>query len=330
MTAPLRWGVLGAANIARRAVIPAISAAGGEVVALASRDARRGRDLASSLGIPLLFTGYQDLLEAELDAVYIPLPNALHLPWTLRALAAGKHVLCEKPLALTAAEAEEMGAAAKERGVLLAEAVMYRYHPRWQIIRELLKDGRLGSVRHLQGSFTFPLGPAANIRWDPGLGGGAMYDVGSYLVNACRWLAGEPDRVLGRTRMRHGVDSDGSILLEFPSRAGPVSAELAYSFESVEHQRLEVIGTLASLTIPKPFTAWRGESIPLWLSRAPAGAAERIPTLAADPYQAMVEAFSARVGGGAPLPTSAEDAALGMRVLDACRRSIASNGWEQP
>lgn len=327
---PLRWGVLGAADIAGRAVIPAILAAGDEVVALASRDAGRAREMAARFGVGQLSPSYDALLGADLDAVYIPLPNSLHRPWTLRALAAGKHVLCEKPLALTAAEAVEMGAAAQARGLLLAEAVMYRYHPRWQTVRSLLGGGELGSVRHLQGSFTFPLGSEANIRWDPALGGGALYDVGSYLVSACRWLVGEPSRVLARARLRHGVDSDGSLLLEFSGSGAQVSAELAYSFESAERQRLEVIGTLASLTIPKPFTAWRGESIPLWLAREPGGSAERIPTASADPYQEMVAAFAARVGGGAALPTSAEDAELGLRVLDACRRSVTSRTWETP
>jgi predicted dehydrogenase len=328
--APLRWGVLGAADIASKAVIPAIIAAGGELVALASRDPERGGEMAARFQIPRLCLTYQALLEADLEAVYIPLPNSLHRPWTLRAVAAGKHVLCEKPLALTAAEAMEMREAAADRGVVLAEAVMYRYHPRWQLIHGLVADGRLGSLRHLQGSFTFPLGPEPDIRWDPALGGGALYDVGSYLVNACRWLAGEPTRVLTRAELRHGVVSDGSMLLEFKTPAGPVSAELAYGFESAEHQRLELIGTEASLTVPKPFTAWREEAIPLWMSPTPGGTSRRIPTPAADPYQEMVAAFTARVRGGPPLPTEAEDAELGLRVLDAGHRSLVTEGWEIP
>lgn len=328
--APLRWGVLGAADIANKAVIPAILAAGGDMAALASRDPERGGAMAAAFGIPQLCPSYEALLEADLDAVYIPLPNSLHRAWALRAVAAGKHVLCEKPLALTAAEAKEMGEAAANAGVVLAEAVMYRYHPRWQVIRGLVSDGSLGSLRHLQGTFTFPLRPESDIRWDPALGGGALYDVGSYLVNATRWLAGEPTRVLTRAELRHGVVSDGSMLLEFEATQGPLSAELAYSFESAEHQRLELIGTEASLTIPKPFTAWHEEAIPLWLSPVPGGTSRRIPTPAADPYQEMVSAFTDRVGGGAPLPTEAEDAELGLRVLDAGHRSHLSGGWEIP
>ncbi|MFZ0995471.1 MAG: Gfo/Idh/MocA family oxidoreductase [Candidatus Dormiibacterota bacterium] len=330
IAAPLRWGVLGAADIANKAVIPAILAAGGQMVALASRDLERGGEIAAKFAIPQLCPSYEALLEADLDAVYIPLPNSLHRPWTLRAVAAGKHVLCEKPMALTAAEAREMGEAAADHGVVLAEAVMYRYHPRWHVIRELVGQGSLGGLRHIQGAFTFPLRQESDIRWDPALGGGALYDVGSYLVNASRWLVGEPTRVLTRAQLRHGVVSDGSMLLEFKTPQGAVSAELAYSFESAEHQRLELIGTEASLTIPKPFTAWHEEAIPLWLSPAPGGTSRRVPTPAADPYREMVSAFTVRVGGGALLPTEADDAELGLRVLDAGHRSHVSGKWETP
>jgi D-xylose 1-dehydrogenase (NADP+, D-xylono-1,5-lactone-forming) len=328
--APLRWGVLGAADIANKAVIPAILGAGGEMVALASRDRERGGEMAARFEIPQVYPSYEALLEADLDAVYIPLPNSLHHPWTLRAVAAGKHVLCEKPLALNSAEAKEMGQAAAQAGVVLAEAVMYRYHPRWQVVRQLVADGGLGSLRHLQGAFTFTLRSESDIRWDPALGGGALYDIGSYLVNASRWLAGEPTRVLTRAQLRHGVVSDGSMLMEFEAPQGPVSAELAYSFESAEHQRLELIGTESSLTIPKPFTAWHEEAIPLWVSPTPGGTSRRIPTPAADPYQEMVSAFTARVGGGHLLPTEPADAELGLRVLDAGHRSHVSGAWEIP
>jgi xylose dehydrogenase (NAD/NADP) len=328
--ARLRWGVLGAADIANKAVIPAILAAGGEVAALASRDPERGGEMAARFAIPQLFSSYEALLEADLDAVYIPLPNSLHRPWTLRAVAAGRHVLCEKPLALNAEEARQMGAAAARAGVVLAEAVMYRYHPRWRVIRGLVSNGSLGNIRHIQGTFTFPLRSESDIRWDPALGGGALYDVGSYLVNASRWLAGEPSRVLARAELTHGVVRDGSMLLEFERPQGEVAAELAYSFVSAEHQRLELIGSEASLTIPTPFTAWHEEEIPLWLTPAPGGTSRRIPTPAADPYQEMVAAFTDRVGGGAPLPSEAEDSELGMRVLDAGHRSQLSGEWEIP
>ena len=328
--AALSWGIVSGAAIAEKAVIPAIQAAGGRVLALASRNPERGRWLAAKFQIPKLCPTYQELVEAEVDAVYIPLPNSLHLKWTLRALAAGKHVLCEKPLALTADEAEQMDRAAREHHLVLAEAVMYRYHPRWQTVLQLLESGEIGRLRHLQGSFSFPLGPPPNVRWERELGGGALYDIGSYLVNACRWLAGEPTRVVAQARMRHGVDSDGSMLLEFASSDGPISAELAYGFESAESQKVELIGTTGSLVIPKPFTAWHAETISVWLSRHPADPGEPIPTASADPYREMVAAFTARVAGGPALVTGAEDAVLGLRVLDAARRSLNSHHWESP
>ena len=326
----LRWGVLGAAEIGRKAVIPAILAAGGELRGLASRDPERGRGLAATFQIPQLWSGYQQLLESDLDAVYIPLPNSLHLPWTLQALAAGKHVLCEKPLALTSIEAGQMRKAADQAGLVLAEAVMYRYHPRWKVVRGLIDDGAVGELRHLQGSFTFPLGPPPNIRWQQELGGGALYDIGSYLVSACRWLAGEPSRVLARTGRRHGVDADGAMLLEFPGPGGAISAELAYSFEAAEHQQLTVLGSEGSLQVPTPFTAWTGQSIPLRLVRGSEGSAEVVPTPAADPYRAMVEAFAARVAGGPALLAPALDSERGLTVLDAARESLSTGAWAVP
>ncbi|MGC1185654.1 MAG: Gfo/Idh/MocA family oxidoreductase [Candidatus Dormiibacterota bacterium] len=327
--APLRWGILGAADIAQKAVIPAILGAGDTVVAIASRDRGRALEMASGFGVAVVAT-YLELIEAELDAVYIPLPNSLHQPWTLRAVAAGKHVLCEKPLARTAAEAQTMRQAARERGVVLAEAVMYRYHPRWKLVHQTISQGGVGALRHLRGTFSFDLAPPPDIRWQVELGGGALYDLGSYLVSACRWLAGEPTRVLARQHTIHGVDGDGSMLLEFASAEGPVAAELAYSFMAAEHQVFEVIGTRGSLLVPKPFTAWRHESIPLWLTKSPEQSAQAIPTPEADPYQEMVIAFDERVRGGAELLCDPADSESGLLVLDAARRSLASGAWEQP
>ncbi|MGH7611650.1 MAG: Gfo/Idh/MocA family protein [Candidatus Dormibacteria bacterium] len=327
---PLRWGVLGAAWIARRALLPAIRACGDELVALASSRPESGRELARDFEIPYFFERYEAVLEIPLDAVYIPLPNSLHRPWALQAIAQGKHVLCEKPLALSAAEAAEMGQAAARRGLVLAEAVMYRYHPRWQLLRRTLAQGRIGRLRHLQGSFTFPLADGPNPRWIAELGGGALYDVGCYLVNASRWLAGEPELVLARQSCRHGVDSDTSILLQFPSSLGPVSAELVCGFDAAESQQLLLVGSEATLRVPKPFTAWTAEEIPLWLSTAPGGMEQELPTPAADPYQLMVEAFGRSVREGRPVATGARDAEANLRVLDACRRSAPTTSWERP
>ncbi|MDX1495553.1 MAG: Gfo/Idh/MocA family oxidoreductase, partial [Longimicrobiales bacterium] len=177
---PVRWGVLSTANIGRAAVNPAIQASSnGELVAVASRDADRARAFASEHGIPESCGSYEALLERDdIDAVYIPLPNSMHREWTIRAAEAGKHVLCEKPLALDAAECEEMEAAAAEAGVKLMEAFMYRFHPRTERVVEMLREGVVGEPKTVRSTFTFRLRSRDNIRLDPDLGGGALMDVG--------------------------------------------------------------------------------------------------------------------------------------------------------
>ena len=325
--APLRWGVLGAARIARQAVVPAIQAAGGVVAVLGSRSPQRADEMARALGIAEAVEGYQAVLERGLDCVYIPLPNSEHRSWALAALASGSHVLCEKPLALNESEALEMAAAADAAGRLLAEAVMYRYHPRWALGRSLVADGAIGEIRQISGNFSFPLTAAADYRWDPALGGGALYDVGSYLVNAARWLAGrEPVEVRSVAIQRAGVDAAASISLRFPSgpATGACLASLACGFEAAETEWLAVEGTQGAIRLERPFTAWHTQAVPVIL-RHQSGQVEELPVPAADPYLEMVRAFHAAIAGGDPLLTSARDGAANLAVLDSCRRS-----WEGP
>ena len=200
MAAKVRWGILGCAGIAERALIPAVRAsATGELVAIASRDAAKARAWAARFGIPRAHSDYAALLEdAAVDAVYIPLANHLHAPWTLCALKAGKHVLCEKPIALDAREAETMSAAAEKAGLLLMEAFMYRFHPQVERAIELVRAGEIGAARFVRSSFTFPYdGDSANYRWTPRFGGGALLDVGFYALSAARLaLRREPVSVL--------------------------------------------------------------------------------------------------------------------------------------
>ncbi|MGA9775581.1 MAG: Gfo/Idh/MocA family oxidoreductase [Candidatus Dormiibacterota bacterium] len=315
----MRWGVLGSSRIAARAVIPAIRAAGGEVVAVGSRDRERGSRVAGELGIPSVPGGYLDVLNSNVDCVYIPLPNSLHLPLCLEALERGKHVLCEKPLALTAKEADEMGAAALRQKLVLAEALMYRYHPRWEVILRVIREGRIGVPQHVAGSFAFPLQPGDDYRWDAELGGGALYDVGSYLVSASRWvLGGEPTRVLASAGFRGGVDLWCDLLLDFPDQGG---AALSCGFSRAESQWLRLEGSEATLVIPAPFTAWRGQRIPVYLERTPDRPPAALETPAADPYQVMAGRFMEAVREGSPPPTSAAEAAANLRVIDACRES---------
>jgi D-xylose 1-dehydrogenase (NADP+, D-xylono-1,5-lactone-forming) len=284
----LRFGILGAADIARRALIPAIAGAGNaELAALASRDLERGRGLFGGRVV----SSYESLLaDPEVDAVYIPLPNGLHKDWTIRALAAGKHVLCEKPLATNQSDAMAMAAAAHAADRLLMEAVMYRFHPR---IQDVVGKLRERPPEEIWASFGFPLREPGNIRFDPGLGGGALLDVGTYTISLARWIYGEPDWVEATGRVEE-VDMTVSMTLGFAAGA---RAHLFASFDTPEVQELHA----GDLFVDKPFTAWRDP---------------------VDPYQVMVEEFSAAALRGLPAPLSLEDSIANLRVVDAVRRSL--------
>jgi D-xylose 1-dehydrogenase (NADP+, D-xylono-1,5-lactone-forming) len=285
--------VLGAAWIAGRAVLPALrEAAGAEPLAIAARDPARARELARRHGVPRVHADYAELLaDPDVDAVYVPLPNSLHLPWTLRALAAGKHVLCEKPLALNAAEGMEMAEAARSAGRLLMEAVMYRFHPR---IRGLVSSLAGARVRHVYASFGFGIDAPGNYRLRPDLGGGALLDVGFYVADVARWLLGEPERVEAVMR-RAGVDMSCSAVLGFP---GGAQASLYASFESPEYQELVVVCADRVERVRRPFTSWRDPD---------------------DPYRLMVEAFSAAVRDGGPAPLPVESSVANLALLDRIR-----------
>ena len=293
--------MLGAAWIAGRAVIPAIqSSRNGRVVALASRDPARAAAMAREQGIPQVRGSYEEVLaDPEVDAVYVPLVNSLHLPWTLRALEAGKHVLCEKPLAVDAAEAEEMATAAQRSGRLLMEALMYRFHPRLARLREEIGAG----ARFVHAAFAFPLDAPGNYRLVSALGGGALLDTGSYTVSAARWFLGEPDRVAATARMRGGVDVSVTVALSFP---GGREATAWAALDAPEHQELVVITEEAVHRVPPPaFTAWRDPY---------------------DPYQLMVEAFADAVLEGGPAPLPVEDSIANLGVIGRVRRAARMRG----
>ncbi|MBT8395595.1 MAG: Gfo/Idh/MocA family oxidoreductase, partial [Gemmatimonadetes bacterium] len=215
----LSWGVISTAKIGQRAVNPAIQASSnGELLAVASRDAGKARAFAEEAGIPTSYGSYQALLDdPSIDAVYNPLPNSLHREWTIRAVEQGKHILCEKPLALDAAECREMEAAAAANGVKLMEAFMYRFHPRTERVLEMVREGEVGDIRQIRSSFTFPLDRPDDIRWDRELGGGALMDVGCYCINVSRTLAGrEPVEVRAMANFRDGgVDQQMAGSLRF-------------------------------------------------------------------------------------------------------------------
>ncbi len=256
-TNPIRWGILSAANIGVKAVAPAIQASSnGRLVAVASRDVQRAKGLYSFAPDVQLYDSYEQLVnDPNIDAVYIPLPNGLHAEWTLQALQAGKHVLCEKPMSVTAREGKIMMDAAHEHNVLLMEAFMYRFHPQiiWAI--EQANAGLIGNVRLVRASFSFDIRSRPDdIRLKPDLAGGALMDVGCYTVNVCRAVYGHAPLVVAarvHTTSQIGVDMATNAVLDFgEGRFGMMDC----SFELPTRQMVEIIGEAGTLTIPVPFT----------------------------------------------------------------------------
>ena len=323
----LRWGILSTANIGRK-VIPGIAAADRcTVVAVASRDFERGRAFAGELHIPRVYSSYEALLaDPEVDAVYIPLPNHLHLPWTLAAIRAGKHVLCEKPLATSSADAETMLRAAEDGGVRRMEAFMYRLHPSWLAVRELLAAGRIGRLIAVQSWFSFYNDDPGNIRNIREFGGGALFDIGCYTINLSRMLFGsEPRRVEGSVVRdpASGVDVSAAGLLEFETGA----ATFACSMRAENDQRVHIYGTDGRISIEIPFNI--PPDLPTRILLTAGGdppvnpSTETITFAPADAYACEAAAFAAAVLNGGPLPTPIDDAVGNLRVIE---RLLATAG----
>jgi xylose dehydrogenase (NAD/NADP) len=277
-------------------VLPAIAASSnGRVVAIASRDPERARRMADGFDGARAAASYDALLaDPEVDAVYIPLVNSDHKPWTLRALEAGKHVLCEKPLALNAAEAEDMAAAAKRSGKHLMEAAMYRFHPRTRAFIETLVD-----PIYVQARFGFTLNNKTDYRLESAMGGGALLDIGFYVVSIARWILGEPSEVLARSRLRDGTDMTTSALLRFP---GGETAAVWSSFESAEDQELTVVTRQGAYRLGRPFN-WTDE---------------------VDQYQLMVESFADSVLHDRPTAIPLSESVANMRVLDRIKEAAST------
>lgn len=307
----VRWGILGTARINRR-LVPAFRAASrGQLVAVASRNLARATEHAREHGIPRAVHGYDTLLDdPAIDAIYLPLPNTEHVPWTLKAIAAGKHVLCEKPLVLDPDDVERIASAAAAAGVVVEEGFMYRHEPLTARVVNLINEGAIGAVRAIVSGFTFLLEAGANIRLDPRLGGGALWDVGSYPVTYAQLIAGrEPARAFGTARWtERGVDDEFTGMLRFESCA---TASIYASFRAEYRTWLEVVGTAGSLTVPNPFRPGPFETVVLERG----GQTERIdvpgsPIL----FVREIESFEARVLDGAPAVVT----------LDESRRTAAT------
>jgi predicted dehydrogenase len=318
----LKWGILGSARIARRCLIPALNRArNGELRGLACRSEERVQSLAREHEIPVACASYEELLDdPQIEAVYIPLPNHLHLEWTLRAIRAGKHVLCEKPLALNATEAGVMAQAARDKGVFLMEAFMYRFHPRSRRIKTLVDQGAIGDPRLIRAAFCFQHPDPTDTRFRPEMGGGALLDVGCYGVSLARWILGaEPEMVQAISEYgASGVDLTTVGLLRFSrGRLAVVEA----SFTSALQQTFSIMGTQGAIELPQDaFIPWEKDA---WFRlrgvNEQEGRVEVIPGV--DEYQLMVEHFGDAVLENESLEFAPEESVNNMRVLDALARA---------
>jgi predicted dehydrogenase len=319
----VRWGVLSTADIGLVKVIPAIQeGVNCEVVAIASRSPERADAAAARLGVPSSYGSYEALLEADdVDAVYIPLPNDLHAPWTVAAAAAGKHVLCEKPIALSAAQAEEMAAACREAGVKLEEAFMYRHHPSWIEAVRLLRAGAIGDLVAVQSWFSYFNDDPDNIRNRLRNGGGAVMDIGCYCINSARLLFGaEPERVEAAVRRDPvmGIDIVSSAVLEFP---GGGQATFTCSTRAEDDQRVHVVGTDGRIDIEIPFNVPPDRETRIFLTSG--GSPPEEPDTQtftfpiADQYTIQAELFAQSILEGTDVPVPIDDAIANMRVIEA-------------
>jgi predicted dehydrogenase len=326
------WGVLSTAKIGLRRVLPGmLKSERLEIRAVASRSLAAARAAAGTLGIPRAYGSYEELLaDPEIEAVYNPLPNHLHVPLTVKAAEAGKHVLCEKPIALTAAEAERLRAAADK--VLIMEAFMVRFHPQWQRARELVRQGQVGTLRVVQMLFSYFNNDPGNIRNMAAIGGGGLYDIGCYAIVAGRFFfEAEPRRAVALVDRdpAFGTDRLTSALLDFGSGR---HLDFTVSTQCVPFQRTQLCGSKGRIEIQIPVNAPQGAKTLLFMDDGSSldGSSVRTETLPeSDQYQLQAETFSRAIRGEIPLPYGVEDAVWNMRAIDALFRSEKSGRWEE-
>lgn len=327
----VRWGIISTANIGVAKVIPGMLQSGElEVRAIASRSLPTARKWAKKLGIPVAYGSYEELLDdPDIDAIYNPLPNHLHVPMTLAAAARGKHVLCEKPIALSAEEALTLRSAPKD--VLIAEAFMVRAHPQWIRARELALSGKLGRLVAVQSLFTYHNVDPDNVRNMADIGGGALYDIGCYPIVVARYIFGaEPTRavaVIDRDP-KFRTDRTTSGLVDFGEGR---HLTFTVSTQATNYQRVNILGEKGRLEVQIPFNAPQGGAMKIYLDNGKKladASAKKIKLPKADQYQIEAEVFSRAVAGKTPLAYSLDDAILQMRVIDALFRSEKSGGWE--
>jgi predicted dehydrogenase len=313
----LRWGFLSTARINRALLSPLRNSSRNELTAVASRDLERAKAYAAERDIPRAFGSYEELLaDPDVDVIYNPLPNSLHTEWTVRAVRAGKHVLCEKPLANTVQEVDAIAAAAQETGRVVMEAFMYRHHPQTLKVKELVESGAIGKLQLIRGSFTFKIGDENDVRLNASLGGGSIWDVGCYPISYARLIAGDPVEVFGWqiTGAASGVDETFVGQMRFPNN---VYAQFDSGFRTPFRTHIELVGDHGSLTVPKPFIAKPDGEIIL-----NDGSEKRVITIPGEElYLGEVENMADAILEGKPIRMSLADSRNNVATIEALLRS---------
>jgi predicted dehydrogenase len=323
----VRWGILSTAKIGTVKVIPAMQrGAYTEVAAIASRDLERAQAAARQLGIPKAYGSYEELLaDPEVDAVYNPMPNHLHVPWSIRALEAGKHVLCEKPIGLSSAEAEQLLEAARRRPQLkVMEAFMYRHHPQWRRAKQVVDAGGVGELKTIQSFFSYFNNDPANIRNNPDIGGGGLMDIGCYNISLSRFIFGEePRRVFGVAEFdpQFKTDRIASGVLDF----GRGTSTFTCSTQLTSYQRVNIFGTTGRIEIEIPFNAPPDQPCRLWHQTT--GGVEEVTFEVCDQYTIQGDLMSQAILNDAPVPTPLADAVANMKVIEAVFESARRGAW---
>jgi predicted dehydrogenase len=331
MSKKIRWGVLSTASIGVRKVLPAMQKGDySTVVAIASRNLAKAKETAANLGIPTAYGSYEELIaDPHIDAIYNPLPNQLHIPWTIKAAEAGKHVLCEKPISLTVAEAESLLIVRERTSVKIGEAFMMRSHPQWLRAKALIDAGRIGELRSVMGCFSYFNVDPANIRNKVESGGGALYDIGCYCIQASRYAFGaEPIRVVGcinRDPQMH-TDRLTSAILEFQSGQTIFSC----STQLIPYQRVQFLGTKGHIEIEIPFNAPIDRPTRIFIDGGDLFGADRITEEfpICDQYTLQGDQFSKAILEDTEVPVPLEEAIRNMKVIEAIFRSAESRLWE--
>ena len=324
----VRWGILSTAKIGTQKVIPAMQRGSfSAVTAIASRDLGTAQAAAKELGIATAYGSYDELLQdEEVDAIYNPLPNHLHVSWSIKALEASKHVLCEKPIGLTSAEGQQLVDAGKAHPHLkLMEAFMYRHHPQWQYARSEITAGSIGALRSIQSFFSYFNDDANNIRNMADIGGGGLMDIGCYNISLSRFICdAEPERVVGVVEQDPDFKTDrlASGMLQFP---GGVTSSFTCSTQLSPWQRVNIFGTEGRIEIEIPFNAPPNKPCRTWLQTD--GEPKMIEHPVCDQYTAQGDLMSQAILDDTPVPTPIEDAVANMKVIEAVRQSAEDGGW---